>query len=73
MTDVILYGILSLAALYTIYRVDPEHSEGKYTGMWSFYLSILFSQKREANASCLMQALSHSLKVGVNKQETVRQ
>ena len=72
MTDVILYGILSLAALYTIYRVDPEHSEGKYTGMWSFYLSILFSQKR-ANASCLMPALNHSLKVGVNTQETVRQ
>jgi hypothetical protein len=30
MADVILYGILSLAALYTIYRVDPEHSEVKY-------------------------------------------
>ena len=72
MTDVILYGILSLAALYTIYRVDPEHSEGKYTGVWSFYRSILFSQKG-TNVSCSLHALNQSLKVGVNRRETVRQ
>jgi hypothetical protein len=72
MTDVILYGILSLAALYTIYRVDPEHSDGKYIGIWSFYRSIIFSQER-TNASRLMHALYHSLKVAVNTQKTVRQ
>ena len=72
MTDVILYGILSLAALYTIYRVDPEHSEGKYVGIWSFYRSIIFSQRR-TNASYSMHTLNHSLKVGVNTRETVRQ
>ena len=45
MTDVILYSLLSLAVLYAIYRTDPEHSEGKYTSMWSFYRSVLFSKK----------------------------
>jgi len=72
MTDVILYGILTLAALYTIYRADPEHSEGKYTGIWSFYRSIIFSRRR-TNASYSMQALNHSLKVAVNTREPVRQ
>ena len=45
MADVILYGILSLAALYTIYRVDPEHSEVKYISIWSFYRSVVFYRK----------------------------
>jgi hypothetical protein len=45
MTEVILYSVLSLAALYTIYRVDPAHSEGKYTSIWSFYRSVLFINK----------------------------
>ena len=62
MTDVILYGLLSRAALYTIYRLHPEHSEDKYTGIWSFYRCILFSQRR-TTASCSMHALNHSLKV----------
>ena len=44
MTDVIIYSVLSLASLYTIYRVDPAHSEGKYTSIWSFYWSILFER-----------------------------
>ena len=46
MSDIILYGALSLAALYAIYRVDPEHSQGQHTAIWSFYRSILFGQKR---------------------------
>jgi hypothetical protein len=45
MTDVILYGVLFLAVLYTIYRVDPEHTEGKYTSIWSFYRAVFFSKK----------------------------
>jgi hypothetical protein len=46
MFDVILYSVLSLVALYTIYRADPEHSEDKYTSIWSFYRSVLFPKKR---------------------------
>ena len=46
MIDVILYSVLSLAALYAIYRADPEHSEGKYTSIWSFYRSFFFAKKR---------------------------
>jgi hypothetical protein len=46
MTDVIIYSVLSMASLYTIYRVDPAHSEGKYTSIWSFYRSILFERKK---------------------------
>ena len=45
MSDVILYSVLSLAALYIIYRVDPEHSDGKYTSIWTFYRSVLFCKK----------------------------
>jgi hypothetical protein len=45
MTDMILYSALSLAALYTIYRVDPEHSEGKDNSIWSFYRSVVFCKK----------------------------
>jgi len=45
MIDVILYGVLSLVALYAIYRADPEHSEDKYTCIWSFYRSVLFAKK----------------------------
>ena len=46
MTDVIVNSVLSLASLYIIYRVDPAHSEGKYTSIWSFYRSILFCKKK---------------------------
>ena len=46
MTDVILYNVLSLAALYIIYRVDTEHLNGKHTAIWSFYRSVLFGQKK---------------------------
>jgi hypothetical protein len=46
MTDVIVYIILSLVAIYIIYRVDPEHLEGKSTSIWSFYSSIIFYKKK---------------------------
>jgi hypothetical protein len=45
MIDVILYSVLSLVALYTIYRTDPEHSEDKYNSIWSFYRSVIFAKK----------------------------
>ena len=45
MIDVIFYGVLSLVALYAIYRADTEHSEDKYTSIWSFYRSVLFAKK----------------------------
>ena len=46
MIDVILYSVLSLVALFAIYRADPEHSEDKYTSIWSFYRSVLFAKER---------------------------
>ena len=46
MTDVVLYSALFMVALYTLYRMDPEHSEGKYTSMWSFYRSIIWDNKK---------------------------
>ncbi len=46
MIDVILYSVLSLVALFAIYRADPEHSEDKYTSIWTFYRSVLFAKER---------------------------
>jgi len=45
MADVFFYGILSLAAVYVMYRVDPEQSEHKYTSIWTFYRSVCFPKK----------------------------
>jgi len=47
MIDVILYCVLSLVALYAIYRADPEHSEGQYTSIWSFYRSVFFCKEKD--------------------------
>ncbi len=60
MTDVISYSVLSLAALYAIYRLDPEHADGKYTSIWSFYSSVVFYEKR-TNATQLLHAQSVSI------------
>ena len=62
MTDVISYSVLSLAALYAIYRLDPEHADGKCTSIWSFYSSVVFCEKRTNTAQLL-----HSQSVSIEK------
>ena len=58
MTDVIIYSVLSLAALYCIYRADPEHLNDKYTSIWSFYRSV-FSAKNEGSVRCDLKDASN--------------
>lgn len=45
MEEAIFWGVVSFAALYVIYRFDPEKSDTRYSSMWSFYRKALFGQK----------------------------